>query len=65
MRGGIYNNMKNKIKCNVDTCEHNDKKTACCDLESITVSCTCKNDECCCEEETVCKSFKETKNKNK
>ena len=42
----------NKIKCDVETCKHND-----CDK----VSCTCDNDSCKKVEETVCENFKEKK----
>ena len=42
------------IKCDVDTCKHNNKDDACCELESITISCTCDNDNCECTEETIC-----------
>ena len=38
------------IKCDVDTCKHNNKDDACCELESITISCTCDNDNCECIE---------------
>ena len=55
--------MAKKIKCNVDTCEYNNKKNTCCDLDSVAIPCTCKNDECACNEETICSSFKEKKSK--
>lgn len=52
---------KNKnIKCDVDTCKHNNKDNECCKLESISISCTCKNDECDCTESTICQSFENT-----
>lgn len=51
-------NNTNKIKCNVDTCTHNDNKKNCCELDSISISCTCDNDCCCNCEETICQSFK-------
>ncbi len=57
--------MAKKIKCNVNTCEYNNKKNTCCDLDSVAISCTCKNDECACKEETICSSFKEKKAKKK
>ena len=48
------------IKCDVDTCKHNNKDDAFCELESITISCTCDNDNCECIEETICQSFENT-----
>ena len=48
------------IKCDVDTCKHNNKDEECCELESVKISCTCNNDECECTEETVCQSFENT-----
>lgn len=51
---------KIKIKCDVDSCEHNNTDDKCCELDSIKISCTCNNDECECLEETVCQSFKTT-----
>lgn len=51
---------KNKIKCDVNTCTHNNTKDKCCELESIKISCTCNNDECNCSEETICESFDTT-----
>ncbi len=49
-----------KIKCNVDSCQHNNCEEGICDLETISVSCTCNNDECCDCKETVCESFETT-----
>ncbi len=46
-----------RIKCNVESCDHNNKKDNCCELDEIEVSCTCKNDECCDCDETICSSF--------
>ena len=57
--------MAKKIKCNVDTCEYNNKKNTCCELESVAISCTCNNNKCACKEETICSSFKEKKVKKK
>lgn len=31
---------KNKIKCDVDACKHNNTKDKCCELDSIKISCT-------------------------
>lgn len=56
-------NNNTNIKCNVDTCVHNNQDDKCCNLDSISVSCTCKNDACTCTEETVCQSFKTTSGK--
>lgn len=53
-------NTNKNIKCDVDTCKHNNKNEECCELESVKISCTCNNDECECTEETVCQSFENT-----
>lgn len=53
-------NKDKKIKCDVDSCTHNDKDTKCCELDSISVSCTCNNDECEDCKETICESFETT-----
>ena len=50
-------NKKNKIKCEVESCKHNNCKKGICELDSIKVSCICKNDECDCTENTICNSF--------
>ena len=42
----------NNIKCDVETCKHNDCKTNCCKLKEIKVGCTCNNDSCKKVEET-------------
>lgn len=49
---------KGNIKCDVESCKYNDCKDGICELDSIKVSCTCKNDECDCTESTICDSFK-------
>ena len=56
----MKNKKKDKIKCDVDTCTHNNSNDKCCELDSIKISCTCNNDECECLEETVCQSFEKT-----
>ena len=48
------------IKCDVDSCKHNNKDTSCCELDSVSIGCTCNNDECERVEETVCQSFENT-----
>ena len=50
-----------KVKCDVESCKHNDDKE--CELKELDISCTCDNDECEEKEETICKSF-EKKEKN-
>lgn len=55
---------KQKIECDVESCEHQDCESGMCKLESIKVGCTCNNDDCTCTDETVCQSFSESK-KNK
>lgn len=49
---------KDKIKCDVESCKHNNPDEEVCELDSIKVTCTCNNDECECSENTVCDSFK-------
>lgn len=53
--------MKNNIKCDVETCKHNDCNSNCCKLKEIKISCTCNNDSCKKVEETICENFKEKK----
>lgn len=47
----------NKIKCDVETCTHNEKKN--CNLDEVKISCNCGSDECNCIDETICESFEE------
>ncbi len=49
------------IKCDVESCKHNDYDEGICKLSEIKVSCTCANDECDCTDSTICDSF-ETEN---
>lgn len=49
------------IKCDVETCKHNNCEDGCCELNEIKVSCTCNNDSCSCTEETICENFKKEK----
>lgn len=48
---------KQKIKCDVESCKHQNTDEKMCELDEIKVSCTCNNDECECNDETVCESF--------
>lgn len=48
---------KQKIKCDVDSCKHQNSDDKVCELDEIKVSCTCNNDECECNDKTVCESF--------
>ena len=47
------------IKCNVDTCKHNDCKSKMCQLDVIKIgSCNgCTN----CKDDTICDSFEDNK----
>ncbi len=45
------------IRCDVESCKHNDYSCGYCDLDEIQVSCNCKNDEVEDQEETICASF--------
>ena len=47
----------NNIKCDVESCKHNDYK--CCSLDKVKISCDCENNECSCVSDTICKSFEE------
>ncbi len=51
-------NYNENIKCDVDSCDYNNKENGYCELEEISVSCTCNNDECEKNDETICASFK-------
>lgn len=48
---------KQKIKCDVESCKHQNTDDKVCELDEIKVSCTCDHDECECNDETVCESF--------
>ena len=48
------------IKCDVVSCENNNSEEGTCCLEKVSISCSCDNDKCCDESETICQSFKET-----
>lgn len=52
---------KNKIKCDVKSCEHYDCADKSCELDDIKVSCTCAKDDCATKDETVCTNFKKKK----
>jgi hypothetical protein len=43
------------IKCDVNSCIHNNKKS--CSLNEIKVSCSCCSDDVNCKNDTVCNSF--------
>ena len=47
----------NNIKCDVESCKHNEEKK--CNLDEVKISCTCENNECNCIDETICESFEE------
>lgn len=50
---------KQKIKCDVENCMHNDNSENLCELNEIDVSCTCEKCQCNNKKETICNSFKE------
>lgn len=54
---------KQKIKCDVESCKYQDCGDGMCTLDSIKVGCTCNNDKCTCNDETICQSFSEDKDK--
>lgn len=56
--------MKNqKIKCNVNSCYFNDVSCEECTLKQIKVSCNCNNHNVHEKSETICSSFKNSKEK--
>jgi len=50
-----------KIKCNVDTCKHNNTNEKECKLPEIKVGSCSKCDNPNCKEDTICDSFEEEK----
>ena len=48
-----------KIKCNVESCKHNDCDSKMCLLDEIKVG-TC-NGCTCCKDDTICNSFEDNK----
>lgn len=54
---------KQKIKCDVENCKHNDNNDKMCELDEIKVSCDCNNNEAE-KENTICKSFDCNSNEN-
>lgn len=53
---------KQKINCNVSSCTYNDCHDNC-NLNEIKVSCDCNSDEVKNKAETICSSFKKSKEK--
>ena len=52
---------KGTIKCDVESCKHNNCENGCCELDEIKISCTCNYNCCKITEETICQSFKKAK----
>lgn len=48
-----------KIKCDVESCKHNNCDEMVCELSEIKVGCGCKCPNC--KDDTVCDSFEEEK----
>lgn len=44
-----------KVKCDVESCKHND--CHCCSLEVLDITCTCDKEDCQHKKETICGSF--------
>ena len=44
-----------KVKCDVESCKHNDCNS--CNLEVLDISCSCDGINCHDKKETVCHSF--------
>lgn len=59
MLGGNIMKKDTKVKCDVESCKHNDCNL--CNLEVLDISCTCSGDECSNKRETICKSFSRKK----
>lgn len=51
------NNKNVKIKCDVESCRHQNTEKQECELNEIKVSCICDNDDCSCSTDTICDSF--------
>jgi len=52
-----------KIKCIVESCDYNDCNCKECTLKEIEVSCECNKDNVMKKSETICKSFKNSNQK--
>ncbi len=50
-------NINKSIKCDVESCQHNDCDCGCCTLDEIKVSCQCASDEAEEKDVTICDSF--------
>ena len=48
---------KSTIKCDVESCKHQNTEEGLCELDEIKVSCECSNDDCKENQETICESF--------
>ena len=46
------------VKCDVYSCEHCNCKEGTCSLKNVIISCSCANDNCLDNKETICQSFK-------
>ncbi len=59
------NNCKStKVKCDVESCKFQNDEEGICELEEVQISCDCDNDECGCNEETICESFESAEEKD-
>ena len=47
------------IKCDVSSCENNNFEEGTCQLEKVSISCSCDTDKCHEVCESVCQSFKD------
>ncbi len=45
------------IKCDVESCKHNDTSCGYCDLNEIKISCNCQPTEAEDKDSTICESF--------
>ena len=50
-------NCNSSIKCDAESCKHQNYDKGECELEQIKVTCTCDNNECDCSNDTICDSF--------
>ena len=53
----LKNSFNNNIKCDVKSCKFQNIEEGMCKLNQIKISCTCNNEDCESNEETICESF--------
>lgn len=43
------------VKCDVESCKHNESHN--CNLDILNIGCTCDNENCSKKQETICNDF--------